>query len=401
MSEAASKSFSVRSDQMIAEPSVTPPAARQKIVLALHQLGRGGTDRVACLLASGFSKAGFDVVLAIFCVGGPGQNALEALIDPRVKVKYFGVKSGSRTRDLITLSPVFVKFLRQTKPDYVMATGNNMSWVTALCTKFAGTRETKLIIKTTNPINRSHDGGIANFVRKAGYRLTFSATESVLTLSDAETAILRREFPATADKFQTVINPYVTEAMLAPRDASDINNTEKLVIAVGRLSKQKRFDKLIEGFAKTSTQGARLVILGEGKERTKLEDLIQSKRLEDRIELAGFKDNISSWYQRADLFVLTSDYEGLPAVVLEAMAGGCPVLTTDCFAAAREIISKSASCEILESTNPHDLALQIDQMLRRQPSSDIQVCAKKYSVESGISSHIEEIFGPVKKGKIA
>jgi len=86
----------------------------------------------------------------------------------------------------------------------------------------------------------------------------------------------------------------------------------------------------------------------DGPDRAPLEQLVEQLGLEDRVIMPGFVTDIERWYARARLFVLPSVYEGLPAVVLEAMAANCPVLTTDCFPLARELASAGDGCAIIE-----------------------------------------------------
>jgi len=104
------------------------------------------------------------------------------------------------------------------------------------------------------------------------------------------------------------------------------------VVAVGRLARQKRFDVLLRGMAHARAAGieASLVIVGEGPERAALEGLVGELGLQDRVALPGYSDNPFPAVRHADLFVLSSDWEGFPIVILESMALGTPVLSTDC-----------------------------------------------------------------------
>jgi glycosyltransferase involved in cell wall biosynthesis len=107
---------------------------------------------------------------------------------------------------------------------------------------------------------------------------------------------------------------------------------DRLLLAVGRLSRQKGFDLLLEAWSTLAGQQPRwrLVILGEGPDRQALEAQIQALGLVQAVLLPGRAGNVSEWYRRADLFVLSSRFEGFPNVLAEAMASGLAVVSTDC-----------------------------------------------------------------------
>jgi len=112
-----------------------------------------------------------------------------------------------------------------------------------------------------------------------------------------------------------------------------------VILSVGRLTKQKDYPTLIRAFALVHRERpARLMILGEGEERPKLEALIQELSLDDDVSLPGFVDNPYAYMARSAVFVLSSAWEGLPTVLIEAMAVGTPVVATDCPSGPAEIL---------------------------------------------------------------
>jgi glycosyltransferase involved in cell wall biosynthesis len=286
--------------------------------------------------------------------------------------------------------PEYARFLRRARPDWVLSTGNNMNWVTAAGLKLSGLTTTRLVMKTTNPIVRPRDKLLARTIRRAGYRRAFRAADAVLTLSDAETRQLQAMFPREASRFRTVINPYVTPDMLRERPF-ERSEAERLVLAVGRLQPQKRMSLLIRAIAHVTTPGSRLVILGEGVERPRLEALVRDLGLSDRVELPGFDPDVGTWFARADLFVLPSVYEGLPAVVLEAMAANCPVVSTDCFPAARELVAGAEGCALIERPDPVLLARLIDERFAEPRPTSLRALAETYSIENAQRSHVEAV----------
>ena len=121
---------------------------------------------------------------------------------------------------------------------------------------------------------------------------------------------------------------------------SVVPDRRSLLLAVGRLGEEKQFNMLINAFGSLAREYTDwdLVILGEGKERPNLETLVRDLGLETRVSLPGRAGNVADWYNRADLFVLSSRFEGFPNVLVEAMACGCPAVSFDCETGPRDII---------------------------------------------------------------
>jgi glycosyltransferase involved in cell wall biosynthesis len=104
--------------------------------------------------------------------------------------------------------------------------------------------------------------------------------------------------------------------------------------------------------------------------------------------MPGYVPDVAGSLHRSDLFVLTSDYEGLPAAVLEAMAAECPVLCTDCFPSARALLENAEGCAIIDNTEPDALAQQIDRALAQPRPTRLKEVAELYSIANGINSHV-------------
>lgn len=364
-----------------------------RVSFILHKFSRGGSDRVAAYLARGFADRGMDVDLVVITRGGEVETALTGLVGADISIRYLGNFGGPRALDLIRGLPGLIRHLRERAPDTIISTANNTAWISALALRLSGLQNTRLFLKTTNPIAKSRHKGLTRHLRQWGYRKVFAMTDGVWPLSAEESAELRDEYPAFAPLFREVANPYVTRAMLERPGEGLAAGRQKTVIAVARLTAQKRLDRLIAAFALVRTPDARLAILGEGEDRAALEAQVAELGLRDRVSMPGYAADVATALHRADLFVLTSDYEGLPAVVLEAMAADCPVLSTDCFPAARSMVGAADGCAIIERTDPHNLAKLIDAHLARPRPSHLRSIAERYSIANGVASHIEAMAG--------
>ena len=368
-----------------------PPedGARPRVSLVLHKFSRGGSDRVAAYLANGFRDAGMDVELTVLCRGGEVEHHLAELAGD-IPLIYLGRASGSRAWDLVRTFPALVQHLRRLGPDAVISTANNTALATAVAAKLAGLARTRLLLKTTNPIASSRHRGLAKALRRWSYARIFRWTDEVWTLSADESEEMRQAFPRFAPIFRDVRNPYVTPAMLAPaRPAA--RPSGKTVVSIARLTAQKRLDRLIAAFAELRDPSARLLILGEGEDRAALERQAAELGLGERVSMPGYVPDVAAALHQADLFVLTSDYEGLPAAVLEAMAANCPVLCTDCFPAARTLLGEAEGCAIIEDVSPEPLARQMEGALRQPRPTSLRSIAERYSIKNGVRSHVEAL----------
>lgn len=153
-------------------------------------------------------------------------------------------------------------------------------------------------------------------------------------------------FGVSRQRCIAIPNPVDTRRLGALADADSafvqrISASGKIVLSVGRLTPQKDFEALIKAFHVVVNKwysACSLVIVGEGPERRGLESLIENLGLRDKVHLLGWIDNPYPLYKASDVFVLSSRFEGLPNVILEALAFGLPVVSTDCESGPREIL---------------------------------------------------------------
>jgi glycosyltransferase involved in cell wall biosynthesis len=130
----------------------------------------------------------------------------------------------------------------------------------------------------------------------------------------------------------------------------------RILLAVGRLNHQKGFDLLIEAFSVLSKTFSEwdLVIIGEGEERTTLEEMVFNLALERRIKLIGRAGNLADWYSNADLFVMSSRYEGFPNTLLEAMSHGLASVSVDCISGPSDMIKHAENGLLVNQSEQAD-----------------------------------------------
>jgi glycosyltransferase involved in cell wall biosynthesis len=360
---------------------------RPSVALILHKFSRGGSDRVAAYLARGFVDAGLGVEMIVFCRGGEVETVLTEIVGADIPICYLGRSTGLRPLDLVLGLPAAVRELRRMAPDVAVSTANNTALTSWAALVLAGLGRCRLVLKTTNPVARSRHRGLGRMIRRWSYRQVFRRTSAVWTLSAEESAEVRAEYPDAAAVVEDVYNPYVTPQMLAAPAAGEIAHDPTLVVTVARLTAQKRLDRLIAAFARVRTPGARLLILGEGELRATLEAQVRDAGLDGRVSMPGYARNVAEVLHRAHAFVLTSDYEGLPAALLEAMAADCAVLSTDSFPAARSLL-QAEGATLIGDPGPEALGALIDAALARPRPAGLRAVAERYSIRNGVASHL-------------
>jgi glycosyltransferase involved in cell wall biosynthesis len=198
------------------------------------------------------------------------------------------------------------------------------------------------------------------------------------------------------EKFVVIYNPISPELfqkMNEPINHSWFENEQPpVILAVGRLTKQKDFPNLLRAFAIVRQyRPARLLILGDGEDRPLLEQLAKDLNISEDVSLPGFTDNPYAFMKKSAIFVLSSIYEGLPNVLLEALACGCPVVATDCPTGPREILDngrygrlvpvgdhEALAKAILETLDNPDFPATKEERIQRALEFSLDAAVEKY-----------------------
>ncbi|WP_317629372.1 glycosyltransferase [Sphingomonas nostoxanthinifaciens] len=320
----------------------SPAAAR--ITIVLHDFSAGGTEHVALRLADAWSASGRDVTL--FCGTEGGQ--LRDLVAPGVAVVRASRECVRGPRSRARLGAALADFLKLSPQDVVFAPGNFHLPVLARCAQL-GTSGATTICKLSNPVtSRSSNPAITtahNFILRqmAAWIDAFVAMSPALR--DAARDALGR--PDTAMAWE----PILADALPIRRPAP---SGRPLVLVIGRLERQKNIELALDAFAcSRAANDADLLLLGEGRLRARLARRAKKLGIADRVIMPGYRNAVQADLARASALLLTSHFEGYPAVLVEAIAAGVPVITTPCSPAISEIVGDYPSSIIV----PPDVGL--------------------------------------------
>ena len=306
---------------------------------ALHE---GGAQRAMLNLAQGIADRGYAVDFVLSKAEGPYLSQVPACVDLVDLSQGRPVKSGRTLKSV----PALIRYLRQRRPAAVLAVLNRAGFAAVWARRLARVETTVVVSQRNTLTDWARDGGDWKSW------LTLKLTKRVFHNADAVSAVshgvaddLSRVTRIRRDRIQVIYNPVVTPAlrrkMQAPLDHPWFQPGEvPVVLAVGRLTEQKDYRTLIQSFARVrESRAARLVILGEGEQRTELEELVRRLGIERDVEMPGWVENPYPYMVRAGLFVLSSKFEGLPGVLIEALFCGLPLVATDCPSGPREILA--------------------------------------------------------------
>src|SRR3546814_412309 len=202
----------------------------------------------------------------------------------------------------------------------------------------------------------------------AAMRLATAPVDMLVAMSPALRVEAQSVFPAS--RLAQIAEPVLDAGQWTRRHQPPRRREAPLILCAGRLAPQKDPMTAIQAFAALPPAlGARLVWLGDGPLRRQLMREISRLGVGDRVEMPGHVSDIAPYLGRADLLLLTSHYEGYPAVLVEAIAAGVAVVTTDCTAALAEILSSSDLGTIAPRRYPATLAAAIMAQLDRPPPS--------------------------------
>jgi glycosyltransferase involved in cell wall biosynthesis len=304
-----------------------------RIAILLPDLRGGGAERVNLTLAREFLARGHAVDFVLM----RAEGELIGLVPEGARVIDL---QAPRVRDLI--GPL-VRYLRRSRPDAVLAAMWPLTSVAVLARALARF-PVRLVLSEHTTLSRHYSGrgALHRLVLRASLALTCPLANARVTVSGGVAEDMARLGGLRRDHAAIIHNP-VPPALPGPVPDS----VEALwrsprghrILAVGSFKAEKNLSLLIRAFAHIADlMDARLMLLGEGSLRPDLEALARKVGVADRVAMPGFAADPGPYYQSADLFVLSSDYEGLPTVLIEALGHGLPVVSTDCPSGPAEIL---------------------------------------------------------------
>ncbi len=354
------------------------------IAMYLPSLAAGGAERVMVTLANSMVGRGYRVDLVLAKAKGvwlPTVAEAVRIVDLGVPCVSFGL-------------PRLVRYLRRERPVALLSALNHANIVAISAHRIARV-PTRLVVSEHTMLSQSRPVKLRGHLVPLFACLTYRLADSVIAVSQGVADDLAATIGLNGEKIKTICNPVETPAITA-RAAEPLSHPwfapfePPVVLSVGRLTPAKDYPTLLRAFALLrETRQARLMILGEGKERSSLEALVTELGLGADVALPGFVENPFAYMRRAAVFVLSSRWEGFPKVLGEAMACGAPIVATDCPSGPREILEDGQWGRLVPVADREALALAIGAALKDHMHPNVVQRAQAFSVEEALDKYLK------------
>ncbi len=326
----------------------------RRVAIVLSGLGLGGVQRTMLTLAGGLATRGFEVDVVVPNAEGPFRSAVPhevrlVALDGRLARLPF-LSRRKRRRTLASI-PALAAYLRRERPAVALSASHYVN-LALLAARPLGAPDLPVVISQRTHLSRAVENAGFPLRRRPLLRAwvarAYPQAQAIVAVSEGVADDLARVAALDRSRIQVLPNPLRLDEVRAGAEKPVPHRwladpSIPVCVALGRLAPQKDFDTLLRAFARVRAQRpTRLLVLGEGRQRPALERQAGDLGVADDIELVGYVENPFAWLARADLFILSSSYEGLPGALIQALACGCPAVSTDCPSGPREILRDGA-----------------------------------------------------------
>jgi len=358
----------------------------RKIALFLPSLEGGGAERVMVTLANGFAGHGLSVDLVL----GQARGPYLAEVSRDVRVVDLGV-----SRVLAGL-PGLHRYLRRERPGALLATLPHCNLVATAAKRLARSPVHLVLREASVPgVRDANARGLRDSWMPRLMAWFYPMADAVVAVSGGVADELAQISGVPRQNIQVIFNPVVTRALASLageplRHPWFTPGAPPVVLGVGRLVELKGFQDLIQAHALLrSNRDVRLVILGEGPKRGELENMVRALGLQDSVSLPGFASNPCQYMQAAGVFVLPSHRDGLPGSLIQAMACGARVVSTDCPGGSAEILENGRWGRLVPTSSPPRLARAIAATLDDPAPPDVRHRANCFAETVSVNAYLE------------
>lgn len=330
------------------------------VAVVLPDLRVGGVERMRVEMARELAKRGVRVNLCVLRKGGE----LSGEVPPSVRIRMLDVQRGRE-------APLpLARFLREEKPDVVVA--DMWPLTTIVVTVARATRaSSRVVLVDHNTLSKTplYAKPMTRVAMRTSIRATYPLADARIVVSNGVGDDLARISGLPRAAFTTLYNAVQVETQATSGADPWGDAPRPRVLAVGRMKEQKDHATFLRAAARSGA--ASVAIVGDGELRHPLEALANELGLGAKLRLPGFVTDVQGWYANADVFVLSSRYEGFGNVLVEAMARGIPVVSTDCPSGPAEILSNGRFGELVPVGDEVAMANAIDRVVGRSVDRDL------------------------------
>jgi glycosyltransferase involved in cell wall biosynthesis len=352
----------------------------RRLAILISLSGEGGVERMVLNLVRAFAAVPH-LTVDLLLIREESRHPRE--LPDGVNVIRLGVRHSAAS------IPAIVRYLKASRPDSVLAAKDRAGRAALLARWLSGV-PVRVVIRLGTTLSEAvkGDGAVRRWLRYLPIRLSYRFADCIVAVSDGVAADVAAISGVPRERIQVIRNPVITPDLA--RQAKECVDHPWLadprvpvVMGMGRLTRQKDFPTLIRAFARVRRQRpARLIILGDGRDRAELMRCADEAGVSPDVDLPGFQANPYPWLARASAFVLSSAWEGSPNALTEAMALGIPVASTDCRSGPREVLEEGRFGPLVPVGDDEALAAAITSVLGQpRTASELKAAVADYSVE--------------------
>lgn len=362
-----------------------------RILVYLHSFEAGGVERVALRLAGEWAARGEDVRVAMGRDTGPQHHhAPDNLI-------YDFARPSRIAAPFETLWMVvhLLVAIRRHRPDVLFCAGNTYTIVAILVRLILGRRCPPTLCKLSNSLERRDLRAPARAAFGFWLHLHGRFIERFVGMAEPMREEIERCLEVGRDRVEIIPDPALKPSELEILSAAPPPppSVARRFVAIGRITAQKNFRLLLQAFADFAGAKDRLLIVGDGPERDRLLDLAYHLKIDDRVSMPGHVQSVIETLTNADVFVMSSDYEGVPAVIIEALAAAVPIVSTDCSVSMRYLLEDGALGTLVPIGDQAALAKAMAGAPSRGevPAEAMRAKAAQFTVERAAGPYLEAL----------
>jgi glycosyltransferase involved in cell wall biosynthesis len=362
------------------------------VAFLIQSLDGGGAERIVLNLAQNFVERGFKVDL-LLCLA---HGEFLAEVVPEIRIIQL---SNNHFKKLFKL----IRYLRQEKPANLIAVMYPQNEIAILAKFFSG-KSTKIIVTIHTMLSGQHYmvqfplmaiGRIHAMWVKFVARLLYVWADEIVAVSKGAARDLSLETGIPLDQIRVIYNPVISSKLFAQAQQTLKHSwfqagEPPVILGVGRLHQVKDFSTLIRAFAIVKqARAVRLMILGTGPEKEKLKNLVHTLELDDVVLMPGFVDNPYKYMANSTVFALSSRFESMGTVLIESMALGTPIVSTNAPTGAVEVLNNGQYGEIVAVNDSQSLAGAIQHVLDGNVKQIDPMWLENFTVDKNCQKYLD------------
>jgi glycosyltransferase involved in cell wall biosynthesis len=330
-----------------------------RILTFLHSFEPGGVERIALRLIQRWRELGIDAPLFLGRTDGKMRDDVGSAIDWIVPAQPRIPTASWETLWMIWTLP---RAVRQLRPDVLFCAGNTYTIVAIALKLLMGRECPPILAKISNNLDRRDLPWWRRWPYRLWLRVQGRFLNHLIGMEHPMAGEIRDAMRISEDRITIIPDPALSQHLIDRLRAPAMpvgQRTGRRFVAIGRLTSQKNIALMLRAFRRGARMGDVLTIIGDGPDRKKLTKLVAELGLDDRVEFRGYVPEPSLLLPEFDIFLLSSNYEGVPAVILEALAARLTIIATDCSRSMPSLLQFGELGKLVAVGNELELAAAI------------------------------------------